>query len=249
MGLGIARTKGLAVAESSGSGHLVLRIRYTSGYRVSPAFLLWFNHLVGHSKDHDALPNSSTVGLLPAELSKRGSRRHVIRRKCGDLLPQFGRINRVRSLGLTKDVAFAKALVGKRVSHAWRGHGSAIFLEFGSLSPTRKLSGRAGQRNGELGLMIEWSWRIENRKEILGGSWSDERKWKRLLQLLVGRRVTSVDLFGSLPEIVVSLTTGLKVTSFMTADGQPSWALIGRYPPLGTLCVEDGKLHVGRNDS
>lgn len=155
----------------------------------------------------------------------------------------------VRSHGLTKLDAFAKALVGKRVSHAWRGHGSAIFLEFGSLSPTRQLHGRAGQPNGELGLMVEWSWRIENRKEILGGSWSDERKWKRLLHLLVGGRVTSVELFGSLPEIVVSLTTGLKVTSFMTTDGQPSWTLSGRNPPLGKLCVEDGKLHVERHDS
>ncbi len=43
----------------------------------------------------------------------------------------------VRSHGLTKYVAFAKALVGKRVSNAWRGHGHSYgeprFVTFGLL--------------------------------------------------------------------------------------------------------------------
>lgn len=67
------------------------------------------------------------------------------------------------------------------------------------------------------------------------------------MKSLIGRRVTSVELFGGLPEISVSLTTGLKVISFMTADGQPSWALSARRPSLGTLHVKEGKLDIEAN--
>ena len=144
---------------------------------------------------------------------------------------------------------FQAALHGKRVSNVWRGYGSALFLEFGALTPMRKLNGRLGQPIGELSLGIEWSWRIENRNSIIGGSWSNERRWPTLFKRLVGRRVASVEIFGALPEIAVCLSNGLRVVSFMTADGQPSWAVISRNPSLGSLSVKGGKLHVDADDS
>lgn len=139
---------------------------------------------------------------------------------------------------------FFDSLVGKQVSHVWRGHGSAIFLEFGELTPRTRRSGLPGNPEGELSLMIEWSWRIERPRSIMGGSWSEENYWPSFFSQLVGTKVVKADVFGVLPEIMVWLDNGLRVASFMTADGQPSWALIGRIPVIGSLYVKRGKLYV-----
>lgn len=124
-----------------------------------------------------------------------------------------------------------------------------MFLEFGELAKTRKLNGKPGHPVGDLSLMVEWSWRIENKSSILGGSWSSERRWPSLFKRLVGSKVKSVELCGRLPEIAVELANGLRVVSFMTADGQPSWAVIEHKPPNGSLSVKRGKLHVAANGS
>ena len=124
-----------------------------------------------------------------------------------------------------------------------------MFLEFGELSKTRKLNGKRGQPFGDLSLMVEWSWRVENKNAILGGSWSNERRWPRLFKRLVGSKVKSVELFGHLPEIAVNLSNGLRVVSFMTADGQPSWVVIAHKPSNGSLSVKGGMLHVTTNGS
>jgi hypothetical protein len=145
--------------------------------------------------------------------------------------------------------AFLSALRGKRVARVWRGYGSALFLEFGELAKTRKLNGKPSQPVGDISLMVEWSWRIENKDSILGGSWSSERRWPRLFKRLVGSKVKSVEFFGHLPEIAVDLSNGLRVVSFMTADGQPSWAVIAHKPANGSLSVKRGKLHVEANGS
>lgn len=75
---------------------------------------------------------------------------------------------------------FREAAKGMAVSHIWRGHGSALFIEFGELtSGTRKRGdGSPGPLEGQIGLMIEWSWRIEDERSIVCGSWSDDELWK-----------------------------------------------------------------------
>lgn len=128
------------------------------------------------------------------------------------------------------------------VSDVWRGAGSAIYIEFGNLTPTTKRDGSPGQPNGELTLMIEWSWRISDNRAVLAGSFSDQADWLEILTALVGSSVIAVELFGELPEILISLSCGKRVASFMTADGQPEWAIIGRQPSLGSLCVENSEL-------
>ncbi len=135
-----------------------------------------------------------------------------------------------------------EAVTGLPVSHVWRGHGSAIFLEFGDLSVQERRDGNGGQSSGELTLMIEWSWRISDSNSILAGSWSDECEWEACLHELIGSTVEEAELFGELPEILLRLSCGKRIASFMTSDGQPGWALISRKPRIGTLCVKDGAL-------
>jgi hypothetical protein len=136
-------------------------------------------------------------------------------------------------------------LSGQVVSRVWRGHGSALFLEFGRLSPV-EVRGRPDALEGEMTLMIEWSWRIEAPDRILGGSWSEEADWPGLFEGLAGARVAEASLFGRLPEIAVRFDDGRSVCSFMTADGQPAWTLFDRSAePTRWIEVEGGRVVVG----
>ncbi|WP_126665459.1 hypothetical protein [Croceibacterium ferulae] len=134
---------------------------------------------------------------------------------------------------------YKQALQGISVSHAWRGHGSAIFLEFGKLTPKLREDGTTGNPDGELSLMIEWSWRIEEADYIACGSSSEEKVWRPWLAKLIGKVVLDVTLFGRLPELMLTLTDDLYLSSFMTAEGHPEWALIdhrnGGLPALVSL--------------
>src|SRR5438876_8451243 len=115
-----------------------------------------------------------------------------------------------------------------RVSHAWRGYGSALFRELGALRPVRPprhAKGRATPRHpkGEATAMIEWSWRIEGARSLEFGSWSSERRINAGI-----RRLADITVAGRLPELVLALTGGRWVHSFMTADGQPEWVVFLR---------------------
>lgn len=143
------------------------------------------------------------------------------------------------------ELPFVKALRGATVSSVWRGHGSAIFLEFGDLSiKSSTISGRELQPQGTCTLMVEWSWRIERPHSILGGSFSPEGRWPAMFDRLIGSKVRDIHFLGAVPEIVVWLSNGLRVSSFMTAKGQPAWCIICRKPKIGALCVKRGRLHV-----
>jgi hypothetical protein len=147
---------------------------------------------------------------------------------------------------------FRDALVGLPLSHLWRGYGSAIFLDFGRLTPRTRRSGESGNPKGELRLMIQWSWRIENTVSILCGSWSAEHLWEPSFDLLRNRAIVDLSLVGRLPELVVALTEGgLYLSSFMTAEGNPQWSLFDRRnDTLRTLSVSEGhlKLDVDRSN-
>lgn len=138
-------------------------------------------------------------------------------------------------------------LRGLPVSHVWRGHGSALFLEFGQLSPGKALAdGKAGNPQGQFGIMIQWSWRIENGSKILCGSWSDEKLWELSFKRLTGEKVVDAGCFGRLLEITVDLTSGLHVVSFMTVEGEPEWTIFDRTRSTGKeawIRVKDGSIH------
>jgi hypothetical protein len=137
-------------------------------------------------------------------------------------------------------------MIGLPVSHTWQGHGAAIFLEFGALTPRMRLDGTPGQPEGEMALMIEWSWRVEGRRSILWGSWTEQRRWARGLACLAQGTVTGVTTFARLPEIDLAISTGLHVVSLTTSTGDPCWTLFDRRGERqhwlrvrrGSLCVE-----------
>jgi hypothetical protein len=123
---------------------------------------------------------------------------------------------------------FTGGLTGLPLSHLWNGVGSALFLEFGALRPRKRRDGSPADPTGEMTVMIEWSWRIEGKRSIICGSWSEEDKWERGFSVLRGQTVTSTTLFGRLPEIDIGFSNGAHCLSFMTAEGHPQWAVLAR---------------------
>jgi hypothetical protein len=114
-------------------------------------------------------------------------------------------------------------------------------LEFGALTPERRRDGSEGNPDGELSLMIEWSWRIEEGKQIVCGSWSEDALLESALERLVGRNVVDLTVFGRLPEVLLSLSGDIHVASFMTAEGEPEWALMDhREGGLPTVISQGG---------
>jgi len=135
-------------------------------------------------------------------------------------------------------------LIGLPVSTVWRGHGSALFLEFGSLTPRLRSSGLPAGSEGEMGLMIEWSWRIEQGNSIRCGSWSDESKWGPVFDELVGCRITQLTTFGVLHEISLTLDSNARLSSYMTAEGDPAWVLFDRRDiPARSYFSKSGQIH------
>jgi hypothetical protein len=140
---------------------------------------------------------------------------------------------------------YRSALISQPLSAVWRGHGSAIFLEFGRLFYRMKRDGSIGNSQGDFTVMIEWSWRIESEDAILCGSWSDEEGWKKVFKSLIGCKVQDASIYGRLPELSIALTGGLYVSSFMTAEGQPAWTIFGSSGEYksGCIAVRDGEVY------
>lgn len=140
---------------------------------------------------------------------------------------------------------FHSAARGLPISHVWRGYGSAIVIEIGGLTPRLRPDGRPGQPEGEIGLMIEWSWRIEDGPSIVCGSGSDEALWAPAMARLTGRAVETLSAFGRIPEVLLSLAGDLHVASFMTAEGDPAWTLFDRrISPQIVVSCRDGAIRV-----
>lgn len=139
--------------------------------------------------------------------------------------------------------AFTSSLIGLPLNHIWKGYGSAIFLEFGSLRPRMRRDGSVGNPTGEWTLGIEWSWRIEGKRLIWCGSSSDADRWPRVFTSLLNAKVASISLAGRLPEIDMMLSNGLHVVSCMTAECDPQWGLINRRnKSINSMGVSAGRL-------
>lgn len=141
---------------------------------------------------------------------------------------------------------FIEVIQGKEISKIWRGYGSAIFFELGELKNCSYKNNKPDHMEGEITIMIRWSWRIELARSIITGSWDDDKKWASVFKKIINSRIESFDFFGDIPEIVFKTTNKFRVLSFNTADGQPEWAIITKTPRIGTLSIKKGYFHVAK---
>ncbi len=161
-----------------------------------------------------------------------------------------------RILSRAQFLELTRPLIGQPVSRTWCGYGSAIFFEIGQLTQyelTRRDNEPIIRSRGEVSLMIEWSWRVERQSSIAFGSWNSKRQIESGIQKLQGLVIEQVELEGRLPEIVVELSGGRWVHSFMTVESQPQWSFIWHYEENAahrrkwTRC-ERGKVVLVRKD-
>ena len=121
-----------------------------------------------------------------------------------------------------------EALIGRELSHIWRGYGTALFLEFGRLQNV-VLNGRPlRQPVGDMNIGLGCTWRIEDGVTILAGSNGEEEGWPAVFRGLLGCKVTDVMLQGRIPELVLDLDNGCRLQTFTDYDDSPDWTIAER---------------------
>ena len=147
--------------------------------------------------------------------------------------------------------AYFDSLSGMPISHAWRGYGSAIFLEFGRLTPAKNRDGSPALRRdgssrntkGDMEAMIESGWHIDGDGGVVADSRSAGPIIQRSVDELIGLCVVSVQAVGSPPELEIKLTTGRTITTFAEEELASQWTLFDRRsPPTKWLHVREGSL-------
>jgi hypothetical protein len=126
----------------------------------------------------------------------------------------------------------AAELVRLQLSHLWRGHGSALFLEFGTLTPSerRRRDGSLLNPRGEISVGFETDWRIEVGHSLLCGSNGDPALWPEAFERLLLKRASRVELFGTIPELILTVDSGERLVSFSLSENGPEWALTDNRP-------------------
>lgn len=141
------------------------------------------------------------------------------------------------TISRAKFTELTRCLLGLSVSHAWRGFGSAIFLELGDL--THK---GANNPNGEATLMLEFDWRVEKLRSIYFGSTSGKRKIANSLHRLTQETVTGVEVEGRLPELIISFSGNLWLRTFTLYEPQPQWTIF--LPSGKCLSSSQGRIKI-----
>ena len=142
------------------------------------------------------------------------------------------------------------ALLGLPLSNVWRGHGSALFLEFGNLTERTRVNGTIGNSWGQISVGLEFSWRIEFDRVIVCGSGGNREIWDTHLKRIRGATAATLSVFGRVPELCLELSTGHRLLTFSLDESGPEWALTDRrgsediwlYFEKGTICSNNGKV-------
>lgn len=125
-------------------------------------------------------------------------------------------------------------LRGSEVTNAWRGYGSAIFLELGHL-----MNRGVREPRGEQTIAIEWSWRLQDQHSVLLGSWDDNNLIDQFPNTVIGETIGSLGLFTELNELDIKFKSTRRLLSFTTTFGDPQWYI--RFKNNNYLAVEKSR--------
>lgn len=131
-----------------------------------------------------------------------------------------------------------RPLQGLEVSLAWKGFGSAIFLELGRLSANRNERGR--YEKGEACLAVEWDWRVESASSVLFGSSNTGPEIEVGIHGLQGSRIDDIAVVGTAPEIAALFSNGKCLRSMVMRSGDPQWGI--KLPSGSWLSAKSGVL-------
>ncbi len=136
--------------------------------------------------------------------------------------------------------AQVQPLIGLPVSAPWKGYGSTIFLELGSVTLPEQ---RRNHPMGEACISVDWDWRIEADVEVLVGSSTSGPSIQRGIALLQGATVETISVWGKIQELAVTFSNGLCLKSMVMIRDNPRWSI--RLMGGNWLCSEAGQLFFG----
>ena len=120
------------------------------------------------------------------------------------------------------------ALIGMELSYFWRGYGTALFVELGTLQNAELRHRPLRYPVGDMSIGFGGTWRIEDGTAILAGSAGEETEWPPIFDRLLGRRITDVMLQGRIPELVIDLDDGCRLQTFADYGETPDWTIAER---------------------
>ena len=135
---------------------------------------------------------------------------------------------RLDSVRFDEDLSVLTDMTG---SHAWLGYADALFLECGRLKkercplPVRDGSFRT-QLKGQVTLMLDCEWRVENRFTVAYGRHTTSRKLSHRLKKMLGDSIRCVKASGRIPELSIELKSGQVIRTFQSYEGCPKWFIL-----------------------
>jgi hypothetical protein len=142
---------------------------------------------------------------------------------------------------LTVDEANLKLerLAHMPVSFAWKGYGTAIFLELGSLSS----EGRRRHPKGEVTIYVSWDWRVEKGNGVLFGSSNSASGMADGIATLVGSTIKSATILGVIPELSVAFSNESRLQSATMCTNTSEWDV--SLPGNVWISCMDGTVYAG----
>jgi hypothetical protein len=131
------------------------------------------------------------------------------------------------------------AMLGMKISHVWRGNGSAIFLELGkTVTRTRILKNgkKLKSRYGRFSVMIEWGWRIEKMRSIYAGSSCSDIILNNRIKKLEGETIDCLSFDGRIPELYLKISGGYWLRTCSMCAGSVKWVIFERDPSGDARC-------------
>jgi hypothetical protein len=133
-----------------------------------------------------------------------------------------------------------KWLLGKRVATASVQKTGSLLLELGAITRVPAHRSSASHMMGEAAILMEWTWRAQAERSILFGSDSPQREIGKGIADLTGREVRGISVTGDIPELLVSLSGGVRIQSFFAHHGNPHWVIMTHND--GWIWVSNGRL-------
>lgn len=124
--------------------------------------------------------------------------------------------------------------IGQRTTHAWEGYAARIFLEFGTLHPSKTVrrDGTRGNPKGDFTLTNMDSssgWRLALNGHDVSASRMHWRLRERRLRTLIGRRLQRLEVDAGSRSTRLTFAHGLQLTTWSYSGcREPHWLLCSK---------------------
>ncbi len=131
-----------------------------------------------------------------------------------------------------------QSLVGMVIFNPHQGFGATILLDLFFNTPTVE---GTNWKDSDADMMIEWDWRIEQGREVLVGSTNSRPDIQKGIKLLDGASIRSIEIWGEVPELRLTLSNQVNLLTGTMADTGPQWSI--KLPSGDRMQVVNGEVY------